>query len=223
MKFNKWLLGLTLCSMLALESYAQQTTTVDTNGVSVTTSNSAAPPLSFLPTNGITGEIVAVAQIVDASGILSATNWAVAPYLTYSPSTKVKVGGGVLAVYNVPQLTSTNLGAVGAALGVDWLGSWSLISGNVTINMVTHPLANFTILPVNIRSIEAEPFALAGIGTPMSGGSAAAAIWDVGYDVKFGHWLGGQFGAGFTWGEWMNAGPQSGHRYHVFLQYSYKL
>ena len=63
------------------------------------------------------------------------------------------------------------------------------------------------------------PFAVAGIGTPMSGSGSAATLWDVGDQVKFGHWLGGSFGAGVSWGEWMNAGRESGHRYHFFLSY----
>jgi hypothetical protein len=55
----------------------------------------------------------------------------------------------------------------------------------------------------------------------MSGSGSAATIWDVGDQFKFGHWLGGQFGVGATWGEWSNAGKEGGHRYHFFASYQW--
>jgi len=56
---------------------------------------------------------------VENSGILQATNWAVAPYATYAPSARDKIGGGIMAVYDVPALTSTNLGP--------WAFAWAWI------------------------------------------------------------------------------------------------
>jgi hypothetical protein len=171
---------------------------------------------------GVSGALGNLWTAIDSSAILQATNWAVAPYATYAPSAVDKIGGGVLAIYNVPQL-SGNLGSVGAALGADWLGSWSLVSGNITIQTDTRPLAHITWLsgaPAWVTNIVVTPFALVGVGTPMSGGTqGAATIWDTGAQIKFGHWLGGNFGTGITWGEWMNAGKESGHRYHFFLSY----
>ena len=205
---------------------AQVMTVTSTNGTSTTTTNSATPPAQFLP--GDLGSLGAdVNQLwgaVENSGILQATNWAVAPYATYAPSAKDQIGGGIMAVYDVPALTSTNLGAVGFCLGMDWLGSWSMVSGSATVQANTHPLANIfwlSWLPSAARNVNGVPFALAGVGQPMSGSSGAATLWDLGYQVKFGHWMGGQFGTGFSWGEWMNAGSESGHRYHFFLGYQY--
>ena len=160
---------------------------------------------------------------VENSAILQATNWAVSPYATYAPKSANKTGGGVLAVYNVPALTGS-LGAVGAVLGADWLGSWSLVSGSVTISAVTHPLASTSLLsrlPANIRNIEADPFTIAGIGTPLHGSSGTAELWDIGYNIDIYNTASSKFGAGFTWGEWMNAGTESGHRYHLFVSWKY--
>ena len=183
-----------------------------------TTTNGAVAPAEF----GISGALGNLWTAIDNSDILQATNWAVGPYLTYAPAAADKVGGGVLAVYNVPQL-SGNLGSVGAALGADWLGGWSLVSGNVTIQTDTRPLAHISwlsTLPAGLTNIVMTPFAVAGIGAPMSGGNqGAATLWDVGDQIKFGHWMGGRFGCGFTWGEWMHAGKESGHRYHIFVSY----
>ncbi len=167
--------------------------------------------------------VQAIYQDIANSGIMQATNWGVSPYGTYAPKSANKYGGGVLAVYNVPTLTGS-LGAVGAALGADWLGSWSLVSGSVTLSTPTHPLASTSLLnwlPTGIRNIEADPIAIAGIGTPLSGSSGAAELWDIGYNVDIYNTATSKFGAGFTWGEWINAGTESGHRYHLFVSWKY--
>ena len=206
---------------IALSASAQQTVTVTASGAAVTNTLQTIPSTNVLADLDIPSSLTALWNAVDNSDILQATNWAVAPYMTYAPSAADKVGAGVLAIYNVPQLTGS-AGAIGAALGADWLGGWSLVSGNVTIQTTTHPLAHISWLsglPAAVTNIAVIPFALAGIGQPMSGSSGAATIWDTGAQVKFGHWLGGNFGAGITYGEWMNAGPESGHRYHFFLSY----
>lgn len=200
---------LMVAALLALPARAQ---TTNTN-----------PPANFFPAGlGVSGSLENLITAVGNSDLLQATNWAAAPYLTYAPQAQDKVGGGFLAVYNMPALTSS-LGSVGAALGADWLGSWSLVSGNVTLQVPTHPLAHLGILqgiiPASITNTVCTPFAVAGIGTPMSGNGSAATIWDLGYQIQFGHFAGGKFGAGITWGEWMNAGVESSHRYHFFLSY----
>jgi hypothetical protein len=191
-----------------------------------TSTNSTTDILGFL---GISSSVV---SSLESSGILEATNWAVSPYLTYAPSAKDKVGGGVLAGYDFPALTGTN-GSVGMALGADWLGHWSLVSGNITLQAETHPfnIGLFSFLPGTLRTnLAAEPIVIAGIGAPMSGSVGAAELWDVGYNVKVGpylqslgapSWVKG-LGAGATWGEWMNAGNESGHRYHFFIDYRWK-
>lgn len=162
-----------------------------------------------------------VEQGILNSGLLNASNYAGIAYMTYSPSTKTKVGAGALAAFDFPAVSGTN-GAVGLALGMDWLEHWSMVSGNVTLKLETHPfkIPLLSFLPTTIQNISAEPIGVIGVGQPLSGGGqGAATLWDVGYNFKFGHLWGGQFGAGFTWGEWMNAGSASGHRYHVFVNW----
>lgn len=153
-------------------------------------------------------------QIVDAA--MTATNYGVAPYFTYAPSLKSgdKYGAGLLGVYNV-----NNYAGIG--LGVDYLGQFSLISANVTFKLPVKPFQSWTTSPQWLRDVEVVPLGLLGTGKPMSnGGSGAATIWDTGGMIHFGHWLGGQFSVGATYGAWDNAGDYSGHRYHAFVGWS---
>lgn len=215
------LLALVTLVGLTCWSAGAQTTTI-----TGTTTNNAAPPSSFF--GGIlggSGVLSGLANGIESSGLLNASNYVIAPYATYAPSAQTKVGGGMLVAYDFPSFSGTN-GSIGMALGVDWLGSWSLISGNVTAQVATHPLnlQILSFLPQSVRDLTLRPFVLAGIGAPMSGqGGNGAVIWDVGDNIQFGHWAGGTFGAGICWGEWMNAGPQSGHRWHFFLNYQHGL
>ena len=164
---------------------------------------------------------LAVSQLwsaIAASDILQATNYSIAPYLTYASAIKSsdKVGAGLLAIYNVNNY-------VGAAMGVDYLGRFSLVSGNVTLKADMQPFKQITFfswLPDTIKNVWVTPFTLLGIGQPLGNTTeGAATVWDVGASVKFGHWMGGSFGAGATWGEWQNAGDYSGHREHLFFEY----
>ena len=199
-----------------------------TNEVVTTTTVQQTPGTATPPTNAVLAgvslpdSLSIVYNAIQSSGILQATNYAVDIYGTYANKAPTKLGGGVLLVYNIPALTSTtgtnggNMG-VGLALGLDWLGSWSLVSANVTLKADTHPLANISWLPDSIRTITGTPIAIFGTGQAMSGSSGAATLYDLGYSVRFGHLWGGQFNVGVTWGEWMNAGAYSGHRWHGFV------
>jgi len=215
MKFNQWTLGLAA----ALAMFATGPVQGQTNQV---------PDL--IGSISLSGALGNVVTAVENSALLNSTNYAFAPYLTYAPSAPAgnKIGGGLLAIYNVPSLNTTyaatnGSAGVGAALGLDYLGQFSLVSGNATVHVDTHPLAHIGLLswlPADIKNVTITQFALVGLGQPLSGGGqGAATIWDIGEAAKFGHWLGGNFGVGFTWGEWMNAGAYSGHRYHLFVEW----
>ena len=148
----------------------------------------------------------------------SATNWAVEPYATYAPkSPGAKVGGGLLAVYNVSDY-------VGIGLGADWLGQLSLVSANVTLQAPFHAS---TILPAGVVSglhltnFVISPFVLGGIGTAYSGSGNfngnVSTIEDAGAYFKFGHFLGGQFNVGACYGQWTGTGRYDVKRYHGFF------
>ena len=183
-------------------------------GVSATNAQSATDNIA---TNAAPASVAAglaeIYQALAASGLSTATNYAFEPYLTYAPGAPAHnhIGGGALVAYNVSQF-------VGAGLGVDYLGQFSLVSANATLRVPTHPL-NF--LGNSWTNVALVPFALAGVGTPLSGtSSGVAALTDAGAYVSFGHLWGGKFNTGAAYGRWDNAGAYSGPRYHFFLGWS---
>jgi hypothetical protein len=145
------------------------------------------------------------------SDIGGMTNYAVEPYFTYAPKAPTKVGGGVLALYNVNNY-------VGLGLGIDWLGSFSLISANVELSLPFHPLSQYPTLV-------AYPFVIGGAGTAYSGSGnfngTVSTVEDIGAAVKFGHVLGGQFNAGLCYGQWTGAGAYDVKRFHLFAGWSH--
>lgn len=147
------------------------------------------------------------------SGLLKATNYAFEPYATYAPGAAKgsKIGGGLFAAYNINDY-------VGAGLGLDYLGQFSIVSANCQLKYPTHPLAT---LGGFFTNIVVTPFVLAGVGKGLSGtGNSAIVVSDVGGYIGFGHLWGGQFNAGAAWGRWDNAGDFSGARYHIFAGWS---
>lgn len=152
------------------------------------------------------------------TNFVGATNWAIEPYFTYAPkSPSSKVGGGVLVGYDFTQ-------NIGLALGLDYLGQLSLVSGNVTVQAPFHLSTIFPsslVSSLSLSNVVISPFALAGVGTASSGGGsfngAVSTIEDVGAFVKFGHFLGGQANIGFCYGMWNGTGPYDVKRYHAFL------
>lgn len=203
MKFNKWILGLTLVTALIVTSPPLRAQEVSiTNTVSTATAT---------PT--IWGGLSEIARAIGTADVLHATNYAFAPYATYAPKAPEKVGGGLLAIYNVNNY-------MGAAMGVDWLGHFSLISANCTLKVDTQPLRSVEWAPAWAKTITVTPFALVGVGTPLGGASGGGTtIYDIGGNVKFGHLWGGRFGVGACYGQWNNADDYSGKRYHFFLNW----
>lgn len=139
----------------------------------------------------------------------SLTNFAIAPYFTYAPKAPTKYGGGALLIYNV----NNN---IGAAMGIDWLGSFSMISGNVTFKVPTHPLT-FIGLP----NIVATPNVIAGISSPMSGSAAGhlSGVVGAGLDVDLFTLGKGKVGVGYEAVQWTDAGDFSGLHHEVFVAY----
>tara|TARA_R110000868_G_scaffold195048_6_gene440755 strand:+ start:1193 stop:1798 length:606 start_codon:yes stop_codon:yes gene_type:complete len=157
------------------------------------------------------------------TGLLTATNYAIEPYLTYAPKLangKSYTGGGVLAMYNLNNY-------VGAGLGIDYLGQFSLVSGNVSLKYAISAgdyLKEYVpLLPSAVTNITLVPFALGGLGIPCSGGtgSGVSTIEDAGAYIQYGNFLGGKFNTGACYGQWNNAGDYSGKRYHIFAGWSH--
>ena len=192
-----------LLATITINVQAQSTN----SGTAGSNGTNAAPP-------SISGGLTEIYDALAGSGLATATNYAVEPYLTYAPNAPSgnRIGGGTLLVYNVSQF-------VGAGLGVDYLGQFSLVSANVTLRVPTHP---FTFTGVSwATNLAVVPFALAGVGTPLSGaGSGAIAVTDAGAYVSFGHLWGGKFNTGACYGRWDNAGAYSGPRGHFFVGWS---
>ena len=127
-------------------------------------------------------------------------------------ATDAKIGGGAEVAYNFNQY-------VGMSLGLDWLGQFSLVSGNVTLGLPFHPAASF------FPNLITTPFIQAGVATAYSGAGKfngnASTTTEIGDYIKFGHLWKGQFLAGAAWGQWSNVGPAyGGTRYHIFFGWS---
>ena len=170
--------------------------------------------LMSMPAPTISGGLGQIASAIGASDIAHATNYLIAPYATYAPKAPTKIGGGLFAVYNVNNY-------VGLGLGMDWLGQFTLVNANVSLKADTHPLRGLfgsTNTTSFAYGFTVTPFALAGAGVDLNG-TGSHTIWDVGVQTKFGHWLGGRFGAGAAYGEWIGSSPYDVKRYHFFLNW----
>ncbi len=132
-------------------------------------------------------------------------------YGTYAPKSLPGSGdhwgGGLLCVYNVSQMA-------GLGIGLDWLGQLSLVSVNATLQAPFHPAAK------RFPNWTAAPFVLAGGELAYSGNGnfngQAGVVYDIGAYTRFGHFLGGQFNIGGSYGKW-TIGSFQEVRYHIFL------
>jgi hypothetical protein len=144
--------------------------------------------------------------------VKGATNYALAGYLTYAPKAPTKIGGGAFLAYNLNKY-------VAPGLGVDWLGGFSMVSGQLELKL---PLKPFEF--IGWTNVNVEPFVIGGIGTPVSGygngSSSVSFIEDVGIETTFGHLWGGQFLVAAAYGKWTGTGPYDVPRYHFALGWS---
>jgi hypothetical protein len=123
-----------------------------------------------------------------------------------------------LAIYNVSS-------HIGFALGADYLGHFSLVSGNATIKLpvnVGRYVQEYVPVATFATNLIVTPFALAGVGTGLSGtgNSSVTTIEDVGAYLQFGKLWGGKFNVGGCYGQWDSAGAYSGKRMHAFIGWS---
>ena len=184
-----------------------QVVTTETDTINVVIPAPITNVVVIVQTNGITPPPTDQSFLTTAwNDFKGATNYAIAPYATYAPKAPTKLGGGILGIYNVNNY-------VGAGLGLDWLGGFSMVSGNIQLKV-----------PINAgqfisgwTNFTATPFVLGGIGAPFSGGSGASLIEDIGAYAQFGHLWGGQFVTGGSYGKWLGSGPYDVVRYHAFF------
>ncbi len=116
-----------------------------------------------------------------------------------------------MGVWNVTQMA-------GLGMALDWLGQLSLVSVNVTLQAPFHPA------PQRAPTWVAAPFVLVGGEKAYSGAGnfngSAGLVSDIGAYTRFGHWLGGNFNIGGTYGKW-TIGDFSQTRYHIFVGWMY--
>ncbi len=154
-----------------------------------------------------------------ASSFISSapTNIAVVPYATYAPDAPTKFGGGVMALYNLSQY-------VGAGVGLDYLGNFTLVAADVEFQLPTHPLS-----PLGLTNFLFTPFTLGGVGTPIggaggdNGGLSTAVVvggafdpWTL-FNAKSPDILGGKIAVGGAYGQRFNAGDYSGKFFNFFI------
>lgn len=199
MKKLKSLFALTL--LCAFSAGAQTFNAVPTNVI-----------VMPMPTPSISGGLGQIAAAIKAADIGHMSNYLIAPYATYAPKAPTKYGGGIMAIYNVNS-------HLGMAAGLDWLGQFTLVSGNATLKADTHPLRSFSSSTNSFfYNFTATPFALAGAGVDV-GGTGSHVIWDLGLHTSFGHFMGGKFGLGGAYGEWIGSSPYDVKRYHFFVDW----
>jgi hypothetical protein len=190
--------------------------------ISAVAQTSTLAPIDSSPTN-VTGQttVSIVSELVSgvkSSGLLEATNYAFEPYATYAPKAPKgdRVGGGALAIYNLNNY-------LGAGIGLDYLGHFSLVSGNVSVKYPISVGEQLFSKDAYLHSLKFVPFVLGGIGTAMggTGGSSISTIEDAGAYFQFGKLAGGKFNIGACYGQWTGAGAYSGQRYHMFAGWSH--
>lgn len=154
----------------------------------------------------LAGAVSGLADSPPASGSWI-TNFAFEPYLTYAPAQastpRPEFGGGILVIYNMSKYA-------GVAVGGDYLGQFSLVSGNVSLKY-----------PVAVGKVTVIPFLMGGFGYAMSGAERRiSTISDAGVYARCGTLMSGNFNIGLCAGKWNNAGDYSGVRYHFFAGWS---
>lgn len=201
--FKKTMLIIGVAALLATSSQASTTYTTNSDGTIMVTAPYSPP---------VTGGWTQVGQTILAD-LKNATNYAIAPYMSYGLDNH-KVGGGVLALYNFNNY-------IGGGVGVDYLGSFSLLSANVELKLPIKPLA-FTGWTW-ATNLTATPFVYTGLGTPFSGtsGSGISTHIGVGDYITFGHLWGGRFEVGAAYITRSGAGAYSGKYLNGFFSWSH--
>jgi hypothetical protein len=175
MKFNQWIVGLAAIAVvsLAVPSQAQNTTTVGTNGVSVTTTNTSTPPPVFADAS-FTAGVREIGQAISTS-----TNWVV--FAGYGHTIN-GVGRNVAFAdvgYNFNDY-------VGMVLGYDYLWGnggkqFNSVRGGMTLQLPMHPFA--FIGTSSLTNLVVTPLVFEFVATAQ-GSSAVANVAGGGIDFN---------------------------------------
>lgn len=189
------------------------TTTTNASGGITTTTN------TVVSTNGVAAQssglswssVLAVGQQVFGD-LKGATNWAVVPYGSYGLKNH-KIGGGILALYDFNNY-------IGSGIGLDEMGSLSVVSGNIQLKLPIKPLA-FTGWGWATNFVT-TPFVYSGIGTPLGGSGGSGIVTHEGEGINFdvAKLWGGEFSVGAAVIQRQGAGPiYSGTYFNPFISW----
>ena len=139
------------------------------------------------------------------SGAAYSTNWTFVGYFSLADNDKGvrRLGSGLLAIYEINKY-------VGTAIGLDYLESFSLISGNVELKA-----------PVQAGPVVVTPFLVAGVGLGLGEEDGGSVIAGGGAAVTVYRWKddGGSLNLGYAAVHWGDAGDYSGLRHQLFLAF----
>src|SRR5690606_7449329 len=114
-----------------------------------------------------------------------------------------KLGGGILAIYEVNKY-------LGAGVGVDWLGQFSMTSGNLQLKA-----------PIQVGKLTFTPFALGGLAIPFSGAGedngGPATIAGAGASLSVFRFSKGDIALGYAGVHWSGAGDYNGLHHAAFI------
>jgi hypothetical protein len=200
--------------LLALGASASAQTNSAASPGSATNSGAALAPATNAPLSwGLVGKAI-------WNGLKTASNYSVSPYATYAENAPKgrQFGGGALFVFDVSQ-------NVGIGMGVDYLGSFNMVNGNVTIKQSLRPLTYLGMTSAFASNFTVTPFGIAGACSPISSAGSAngsiGAIYGAGFNLDLCQFdVGGttlKLSTGYARTEWSNLGAYSGWRDSLFL------
>lgn len=139
------------------------------------------------------------------SGAAFSTNWTFVGYFSLADSDKGvrRLGSGALAIYELTPY-------VGTAIGLDYLESFSLLSGNVELKV-----------PIRAGPVVVTPFLVAGMGMGIGAATGGSVIAGGGAAVTVYRWKedGGSLNLGYAAVNWSDAGDYSGLRHQIFAAF----
>lgn len=178
----------------------------------------SSPKYYQIDTNNLPSTVPGALELI-AKTVYDAvpTNFVVVGYGTYAPDAPSKYGGGGLILYNISQ----NLGA---GIGGDWLGKFTLVSGQFEFKLPIFPLRPLGTSSF-FQNFQVTPWAMTGISAPVGGAGQqngnVSGIVGAGANLDlFNLGKGWRMGVGGGLVNVSGAGDYSGKHYHAYLEVS---